>query len=394
MAEGKQDDGQEKDQDPTQRKLDQAKEEGQVLSSKEMFVFTTLSMALLFIIFSSFFMKEKVFQWGNLFYFDKLQIEQYGSIRHLQLGKLNDAFIFIVEIMLIIGFPMIVTTILTQAAVGGGINFAPKALKFKANKLDPIKGLKKIISIKGLVELFKAVLKVSLLFSISGIVIYYLAPELIRIPDGSMAQALLLMQYSFPFLIGSLLVALLIIATVDYFWQRHTHKKGLMMSRQDQKDEFKQTEGSPEVKAKIRRMQMDTAANATKQREALNDVKEATAVITNPTHFAVALKYVVGEKGAPKVLAMGKGKIAEEIIKISKSENINIFQSPFLARALFYTSEIGKEISEKLYTSVAIALAYIYRVDQGEILDTPEIEIPDDLKFDENGNISNGVNNA
>ena len=167
-----------------------------------------------------------------------------------------------------------------------------------------------------------------------------------------------------------------------------------MMSRQDQKDEFKQTEGSPEVKAKIRRMQMDTAANATKQREALNDVKEATAVITNPTHFAVALKYVVGEKGAPQVLAMGKGKIAEEIIKIAKSENVNIFQSPFLARALFYTSEIGKEISEKLYTSVAIALAYIYRVDQGEILDTPEIEIPDDLKFDEYGNLDNGVNNA
>ena len=293
--------------------------------------------------------------------------------------------------MLIIGSPMIVTVILTQAAVGGGINFAPKALKFKANKLDPIKGLKKIISIKGLVELLKAILKVSLLFGISGIVIYYLASDLIRIPDGSMSQALQLMQFSFPLLIGSLLTALLIIAAIDYFWQRHTHKKGLMMSRQDQKDEFKQTEGSPEVKAKIRRMQMDTAANATKQREALGDVKEATAIITNPTHFAVALKYVVGDKGAPKVIAMGKGKIAEEIIKIAENERINIFQSPLLARALYYTSEIGKEISEKLYTSVAIALAYIYRLDQGETLETPDIEIPDDLKFDENGKLKNGV---
>ena len=386
MAEGQQDDGQEKDQDPTQRKLDQAKEQGQVLSSKEMFVFTTLSMALLFILFSSVFLKSKVFEWGNLFYFDKLQIEQYGSIRQLQLGKLNDAFVFIVEIMLIVGAPMIVTVILTQAAVGGGINFAPKALAFKANKLDPIKGIKKIISIKGLVELLKAILKVSLLFSISGLVIYYLAPELIRIPDGSMSEALQLMQFSFPVLIGSLLTALLIIAAIDYFWQRHTHKKSLMMSRQDQKDEFKQTEGSPEVKAKIRRMQMDTVANATKQKEALNDVKEATAIITNPTHFAVALKYIVGEKGAPKVIAMGKGKIAEEIIKIGKNKKINIFQSPLLARALYYTSEIGKEISEKLYTSVAIALAYIYRLDQGEVLETPDIEIPEDLKFDENGN--------
>lgn len=163
------------------------------------------------------------------------------------------------------------------------------------------------------------------------------------------------------------------------------------MSRQDQKDEYKQTEGSPEVKQKIRRMQMETAANATKQREALNDVPEATAIITNPTHFAVALKYNVGETGAPKVLAMGRGKIAEEIQSLAKENRIPIFQSPLLARAIYYTSEIGKEISEKLYTAVAVALAYIYRVDQGEQLDRPDIEIPEDLRFDENGKLQTGV---
>ncbi len=390
MAEG-QDDGQEKDQDPTQRKLDQAAEEGQVLSSKEMFVFTTLSMGLLFLITASLFIKPKLKEWGQLFQIDKFQLEQYGSIHHLTVGKLRDAFSFIVEIMLFVGVPMIVVTMLTQAAIGGGINFAPKALNFKANKLDPIKGLKKIISIKGLVELGKGILKVVLLFSVAALVIYHVVPDVIRIPDGSMSNALYQMKFAFPLLLGCLLVALLIIGGIDYFWQRHTHKKGLMMSRQDQKDEFKQTEGSPDVKAKIRRMQLETAANATKQKEALDDVKDATAIITNPTHFAVALRYIVGETGAPKVLAMGRGKIAEEIIKRGNENKITVFQSPLLARALYFTSEIGKEISDKLFTSVAVALAYIYRLDQGEEIATPEISIPDDLRFDENGKLEKGT---
>ena len=138
-------------------------------------------------------------------------------------------------------------------------------------------------------------------------------------------------------------------------------------------------------------MQMETAANAKKQREAVNNVSEATAVITNPTHFAIALKYVVGEGGAPKVIAMGRGKIAEEIMQKANENNITIFQSPILARALYYTSNIGEEIIEKLYTAVAIALAYIYRLDQGEDLDEPAIDIPDDLHFDEFGNVRIGV---
>ena len=167
-----------------------------------------------------------------------------------------------------------------------------------------------------------------------------------------------------------------------------------MMSRQDQKDEYKQTEGSPEVKAKIRRMQLETAANSTKQREAIKDVSEATAVITNPTHFAIALKYSVGDPGAPKVLAMGRGKIAEEIMEKAKEHSITIFQSPVLARALYYTSNIGEEISEKLYSAVAIALAYIYRLDQGEALMEPNIEVPNELRFDEFGNKKLGDPNA
>ena len=157
------------------------------------------------------------------------------------------------------------------------------------------------------------------------------------------------------------------------------------MTRQELKDEHKQTEGSPEVRAKIRRMQMETSQNAAKQREALDDVQNATAIITNPTHFAIALRYVVGESGAPKVLAMGRGLMAEQIISRADKNNITIFRSPLLARALYFTSEIGEEITEKLYNAVAVALAYVYRIDNGEYIEEPNIDIPSDLQLNENG---------
>lgn len=377
-------DSQEKTEEPTQRKLDQAKEDGKVLTSREMFVFTTLTMAMVFLIFASMFLKPQLIEWSNLFDIDQNSIEQFASIKQLQVSKLRDAYVFIIKITLIVGIPMFITVVLTQAAVGG-LNFSVKALAFKANKLDPIKGLKKIFSAKGLVELLKAILKVTLLFGVGIFVVNLILPTIINLPNSSLSNALHQMKTAFPTLLGSLLAALLVIAIIDYFWQRHVHIKELRMSRQDLKDEYKQTEGSPEVKARIRRMQMETATNTRKQKEAVKDVSEATAVITNPTHFAIALKYIVGDDGAPKVLAMGRGKIAEEIIDKAGEHNVTIFQSPILARALYFTSTIGEEISEKLYTAVAIALAYIYRLDRGEDPGEPSIDVPEDLQFDEFG---------
>ena len=147
------------------------------------------------------------------------------------------------------------------------------------------------------------------------------------------------------------------IAAIDYFWQRHQHIESLKMTRQEQKDEFKQTEGSPEVKQKIRQKQIEASMASAAQRKSVDNVSNATAIITNPTHFAVALRYIVGEPGAPEVVAMGRGNVAKDIINKGKEENITVYRSPLLARALFFTSDIGKEISEKLYNAVAVALA-------------------------------------
>ena len=372
-------DGQEKTEEPSQRKIEKAKEDGKVLSSKEMFVFTNISMGL--VLMFAFFLvaRQYLFEWADLFVFDSdTKLDDLYSI------KSNYALWYYLKVSLLFGTPIFLVTLGTQLAVGG-INFAPKAMSFKGSKLNPIKGFKNIISMKSLVELGKSILKVCLLMGTATYVIYLYLPTIIRISDGNLNSALETLKKLFPLLLIASLIALATIAAIDYFWQRYQHIESLKMTRQEQKDEFKQTEGSPEVKQKIRQKQMEASMASAAQRKSVENVSEATAIITNPTHFAVALKYIVGEPGAPEVVAMGRGNIAQEIINRGKEKNITVYRSPLLARALFFTSEIGKEISEKLYSAVAVALAYIYKIDKGELVDEPQIDIPEDLRFNENG---------
>ena len=372
-------DGQEKTEEPSQRKIEKAKEDGKVLSSKEMFVFTNISMGL--VLMFAFFLvaRQYLFEWADLFVFDSdTKLDDLYSI------KSNYALWYYLKVSLLFGTPIFLVTLGTQIAVGG-INFAPKAMSFKGSKLNPIKGFKNIISMKSLVELGKSILKVCLLMGTATYVIYLYLPTIIRISDGNLNSALETLKKLFPLLLIASLIALATIAAIDYFWQRYQHIESLKMTRQEQKDEFKQTEGSPEVKQKIRQKQMEASMASAAQRKSVENVSEATAIITNPTHFAVALKYIVGEPGAPEVVAMGRGNVAQEIISRGKEKNITVYRSPLLARALFFTSEIGKEISEKLYSAVAVALAYIYKIDKGELVDEPQIDIPEDLRFNENG---------
>ena len=387
MAEENQD-GQEKTEEPSQRKIDKAKEDGKVLTSKEMFVFTSIAAALLFMYALSFFGKSLLFEWGDLFVLSGPE-----GLDDMLLKKPLQALFYIIKFILLIGLPMIAVVLATQFAVGG-INFAPKAANFKGSKINPISGLKRMFSIKSLVELGKNLLKVFLLVTSAVVVLYYLMPGILRITDGSLKAGLEHIQNSFPILVGALLLGLLVIAVLDYFYQRYEHITSLRMTKQEVKDEYKQTEGSPEVRAKIRRLQMESATKAAKQQEALDNMDEATAIITNPTHFAVALKYEVGQVGAPKIIAMGKGLIAKRIIELGSEKNITSFRSPLLARALFFTGEIGEEISEKLYNAVAIALAYVYRLDRGEDATEPDITVPEDLQFNENGQNLMGNKNA
>ncbi len=385
MSEEKQNSAQEKTEQPTQRRIDKAKDEGKTVTSKEMYVFSSVIMLFIVVYFFSYNFNYILANWRDLFNFLNLPQDKNSALLAIKYS-----FFKVFMVTVIIGVPVLILTILTQLFVGG-ITFSLKAIEWKGNKLNPIEGLKRIFSAKGLVELLKSILKVVLLFGVSLYILYSKGNELIQLSTESFENSLVTAAGFFPILILVLLIVLLLIAILDWSWQKYSFVKSLRMSRQDLKDENKETEGSPEVKAKIKRLQLETVRKAIKQAESVEDVQNANAVIVNPTHFAVALKYDVGSPGAPTVLSMGRGQIAKKIIEKAKENRITVFRHKLLARALFFTSEIGSEISEKLYTAVAIALAYIYKINNGENMEEPDIEIPDELEFNEDGTKRNNA---
>jgi len=384
MAEGG-DDGQEKTEDPSQKRLDKAKEDGEVLSSKELQVFMTMSMGVALIYALYLFLPPRIGHWIAFFEFGSLdQLNSYIMTR------MGDAMAIFIVISAIVGLPIMLTVLATQGALSGGINFAVKSMQFKGNRLNPLSGFKRMFSVNGLVELAKAVAKVLLLTAAFATVIWLILPVLLNLLSTNLTSALAESFSALMLSLGASLVVLAIIAGIDLAYAIHKHTKKLKMSPQELKDEHKQSEGSPEIKSRIRRLQMEASRRASEQGAAVEQAGEATAIITNPTHFAVALKYVPGEMKAPVILAMGRGKIAERIIAKGEESNVTVFRSPLLARALYFTSEIGQEINDGVYTAVAAVLAYVFRLDRGETPPEPMFEIPNELQFDEFGKALKG----
>ena len=384
MAEGG-DDGQEKTEDPSQKRLDKAKEDGEVLSSKELQVFMTMSMGVALIYALYVFLPPRMGHWIAFFEFGDLdQLNSYI------MSRIGDAMEIFIVISAIVGLPIMLTVLATQGALSGGINFAVKSMQFKGNRINPLSGFKRMFSINGLMELAKAVAKVLLLTAAFATVIWLILPVLLNLLSTNLNSALSEAFSALMLALGASLIVLAIIAGIDVAYAIHKHTKKLKMSPQELKDEHKQSEGSPEVKSRIRRLQMEASRRASEQGAAVEQAGEATAIITNPTHFAVALKYVPGEMKAPVILAMGRGKIAERIIAKGEESNVTVFRSPLLARALYFTSEIGQEINDGVYTAVAAVLAYVFRLDRGETPPEPMFEIPNELQFDEFGKALKG----
>ena len=384
MAEGGED-GQEKTEDPSQKRLDKAKEDGEVLSSKELQVFMTMSMGVALIYALYVFLPPRMGHWIAFFEFGDLdQLNSYI------MSRIGDAMAIFIVISAIVGLPIMLTVLATQGALSGGINFAVKSMHFKGNRINPLSGFKRMFSINGLMELAKAVAKVLLLTAAFATVIWLILPVLLNLLSTNLNSALSEAFSALMLALGASLIVLAIIAGIDLAYAIHKHTKKLKMSPQELKDEHKQSEGSPEVKSRIRRLQMEASRRASEQGAAVEQAGEATAIITNPTHFAVALKYVPGEMKAPVILAMGRGKIAERIIAKGEESNVTVFRSPLLARALYFTSEIGQEINDGVYTAVAAVLAYVFRLDRGETPPEPMFEIPNELQFDEFGKALKG----
>ena len=379
MAEDK-DESQEKSQEPSSRRLEKARQEGKVVSSQEMYVFVLMAAGVALMYSTPFFVSDflKIIQ--SFFRFGDEINSGYSPISFIA-----KAISLVIKIVIIFGVPLAFFCILTQFFVGG-INFSLKSIYWKMEKMNPIKGLKRIFSMKGLVNLVKALLKVAILGFITFFVVKYNVSDLTYLTTSNVGSAVGRVVSFFPELVAFLLLGLAVIAFIDVVWQKYDYIKGLRMSHQDIKDEYKETDGQPEVKQKIRKLQMQAASRATKENASIDNLSDATALITNPTHFAIALKYNVGESSAPIVVAKGRGKVAEKIIEKSREIGLGKLESPLLARALYFTCEINNEIISKLYNAVAIALAYIYKINHGESINEPEIELPNDLVFDEFGN--------
>lgn len=372
-------DDQEKTEDPSHRRMEKALEEGQTLTSKEMFVFTSMFTGVVLIFGLGAMISRLLDKWRGYFRFDASQ-ELIDQIFY----RLSSAMTDFLILALAIAVPILFVALATQAVVGG-LHFIPSNLQFKGNRINPIAGFKRMFSLQSLVELAKALLKVGSLGAVSGILLWQMLPDTLLLVRASLSSSIWRISQDFRVLMIAALVILAVIAALDYAYSRHSHMQKLRMSKQDLKDEHKESEGSPEVKSRIRRLQIESSRRAAKAATAVENIAEATAIITNPTHFAVALRYMPGDSGAPKVIAMGRGKLAERIIEKGGEAGITVFRSPVLARAIFFTSDIGQEISDRLYNSVAIVLAYIYRLDRGETVSEPDVEVPRDLIFNEDG---------
>jgi flagellar biosynthesis protein FlhB len=364
--------GQEKTEEPTAKKLKDAKEKGQVPRSKELNSMTIMVFgAIGLLTMGAYILSSVTTMMKQGFTLTREQVFESGLIiNQLQMAittSLGGLAPFLVLMLVVaISTPMLL----------GGWSFSLSALAVKTDRINPLKGLKRIFSAKGLMELVKALAKFGVVISIAGIFIVSRSDEFLNLGREPLNQAL---AHSAELLGLCFLVvssALIVIAAIDVPFQLWDHSQKLKMTLQEVRDEMKDTEGKPEVKSKIRQLQQDMS-----QRRMMEAVPDADVIITNPTHFAVALKYDQENMAVPIVVALGKDLMALRIREIAKAHNVEIFEAPPLARALYASSELDKEIPGHLYFAVAQVLAFIFQLrnakEQGlEIPVRPDPQMP------------------
>ena len=277
---------------------------------------------------------------------------------------------------------LILAAILGPLALGGWV-LSAKALAPQWSRLSLLKGLKRMFAVRALMELLKSIAKVVLVVALAILILLALSPEIISIGKQDTVAAMVTSLDVVGWAVLGLSCTMLIIAAIDIPFQLYDHTRKLKMTRQEVKDEMKNTEGKPEVRSRIRQLQYDMS-----QRRMMSAVPEADVVITNPEHFAVALRYNSNQMGAPVLVAKGADLVAQKIREIALAHKVPILASPPLARAVFYSTEIDQQIPAGLYVAVAQVLAYVFqlkRFKQGKGQrpgKLPEMEIPENLRRD------------
>ena len=384
MAEEQQ--GQERSEQPTSKRLDEARKKGQVARSRELNMLLVMLASILFlwllggwIMSSATLIIEAALRPSS-----ELMVNPRLLPAHL-MDTLASAVWLIAPFLAVT-----VVAALAGPALMGGLVFSPQALAFKPEKLDPIKGLSRIFSTKGLIELVKALLKFLLIVGLALILFLSMESEVISLISLNVSDAIVRSGEMIIWAFLLLSMALVLIAAIDVPYQLWSHNKQLKMTKQEVRDEFKETDGRPEVKSRIRQLQMEAS-----QRRMLEDVPTADVVITNPTHFSVALKYDPNGVQAPFVVAKGVDLIAFKIRSIAVEHNVAIYEEPPLARALYGSTEIGDQIPSALFLAVAKILAYVFHLktsSQFDYVPKPEaVELPEDFsKFNDEGTLNGG----
>lgn len=377
---GESDSGQEKTEDPTEKRLKESRDKGQIARSKEL---NTLAVVMCSAV--------GLLTFGPAMFGLLVDLMTYNfSLERDALYATDSMALHLVEsvniglkILAPLFFVLFVASIVGPIMLGGWL-FSAKSMAPKISRMNPLAGLKRMFSLKALVELLKALAKFLVVLVMALLVLAFFKNQMLGLNTETLPDAIAHSMWILGTALLLLSCSLILIAAVDIPFQLWDNKQKLKMTKQEIRDEFKDSEGKPEVKGRIRQLQREMA-----ERRMMGEVPHADVIITNPTHFAVALKYDPLNSGAPVLVAKGADFVAQRIREVATEHNVTVLESPPLARAVFYSTELDQQIPAGLYLAVAQVLAYVfqlrqYRAGQGKRpgpMPTPDI--PEDLRKDD-----------
>jgi len=344
----------EKTESPSSRRLEQAREEGQTPQSRELMAFLVMAAGAGGLwMFSGWFVRhgENVMRMGLTL--DRQEAFDTNALGVNLLALGTEAVTTLAPFFL----ATIVAALLTPVLLTGGWVFSPKALTFDLTKIDPLKGIQRMISWQSIAEMVKGILKTLLLGGVVWWVIAHERDNLFALLSQPLETALPAFGKMLLYAFVGFVAGLAVIALIDVPFQLWRYYAGLRMTKEELRQEMKELEGDPQLKARIRSQQREIS-----RRRMMSEVPKADVVVTNPTHFAVALKYDSAKMGAPQVVAKGMNLVAQKIRELAAENNVPVIELPPLARALHHHVEVGAGVPASLYTAVAEVMAYIYQL--------------------------------
>lgn len=370
----------ERTEEPTAKRQEEAKNKGQIARSKELGTLGVLLSAAIGLVVVA----------PSLSYGLKSIMAQQFLLERDEAFDKNMIFTLWSGVGKALFFPSVVffSIVVAGAFLGnillGGYNFTWQAAAPKPSKMNPLKGFKRMFGVQALVELLKSIGKFAIVVAGAYFLLRWQFPNIIRLSDGLEPNVYVESMKLLALIFILLICTLIVIVLIDVPYQMHKHHEELKMTKQQVKDERKNAEGNPQVKAKMRSMQLSML-----MKRMMQDVPKADVVVTNPTHFAVALMYDPNGRAAPRVVAKGTDDIAARIREVAMDADVPILQNPPLARSVYYTTELGHEIPEGLFMAVAQVLAYVYQLrdfkrGRGKRPKKPsqDLPIPEAMQFD------------